>query len=93
MCVLVLKVIIPDVPKKLQKRIHREAHLTNEIIIKQEMLRARGLRGDGPTDTTVPQNIVMDFLPMTPYNSLMKYADDSSWDSENEGKGMNEVYI
>ena len=33
---------IPDVPRKLSERIRQEAYLTNEIIIKQEMIRARG---------------------------------------------------
>ena len=37
--------IIPDVPRKLSERIRQEAYLTNEIIIKQEMMRARGARG------------------------------------------------
>lgn len=34
--------IIPDVPRKLSERIRQEAYFTNEIIIKQEMIRARG---------------------------------------------------
>ena len=33
---------IPDVPRKLSERIRQEAYLTNEIIIKQEMIRATG---------------------------------------------------
>lgn len=33
--------LIPDVPKKLQQKIRQENHLTSEIIIKHEMLRAR----------------------------------------------------
>lgn len=34
---------IPDMPRKLRDQIRREAYLTNEIIIRQEMLRARGM--------------------------------------------------
>lgn len=37
-----LRWCIPDVPHKLSERIRQEAYLTNEIIIKQEMIRARG---------------------------------------------------
>jgi hypothetical protein len=33
---------IPDVPRKLSEQIRQEAYLTNEIIIKQEMIRSRG---------------------------------------------------
>lgn len=34
--------LIPDVPRKLSEQVRQEAYLTNEIIIKQEMIRARG---------------------------------------------------
>jgi anoctamin-1 len=48
LCVMTLKWIIPDIPKKLNDKIKRETYLTNEIIIKQEMQIARGgSRGDG----------------------------------------------
>ena len=40
---MTLRWIIPDVPRKLQDQIRRENYLTNEIIIKQEMMRARGV--------------------------------------------------
>lgn len=49
MSVLFLRWIIPDVPRKLQDTIRRETYLTNEIIIKQEMLRARGVSGGDST--------------------------------------------
>ncbi len=39
---MVIRWIIPDVPRKLSERIRQEAYFTNEIIIKQEMIRARG---------------------------------------------------
>ena len=42
---MMIRWIIPDVPHKLSERIRQEAYLTNEIIIKQEMIRARGARG------------------------------------------------
>lgn len=34
---------IPDMPSKLRDQIRREAYITNEIIIKQEALKANGL--------------------------------------------------
>lgn len=42
---MMIRWIIPDVPRKLSERIRQEAYLTNEIVIKQEMIRARGARG------------------------------------------------
>lgn len=48
--------IIPDVPRKLSERMRQEAYLTNEIIIKQEMMRARGARGiQGDATAWVPR--------------------------------------
>lgn len=58
---------IPDVPRKLSERIRQEAYLTNEIIIKQEMIRSRGahaaqaVRGDStawnPQSDNGPRNV------------------------------------
>ncbi|ODN06507.1 Anoctamin-1 [Orchesella cincta] len=48
-CVLFLRWAIPDIPRKLEDTIRREMYLTNEIIIKQEMLRARGVSGGDGT--------------------------------------------
>ncbi|RZB39519.1 anoctamin-4-like, partial [Asbolus verrucosus] len=39
--IIILKWCIPDMPGKLRDRIRREAYLTNEIIIKQETIRAQ----------------------------------------------------
>lgn len=73
---MVIRWIIPDVPRKLSERIRQEAYFTNEIIIKQEMIRARGsvrgaqaARGDStarllrPRSYVEPQNI-----PPSPYD-------------------------
>lgn len=38
---LIVKWGIPDIPSNLRDRIRREAYITNEIIIKQEMMRAQ----------------------------------------------------
>lgn len=35
---------IPDMPAKLRDQIRREAYITNEIIIKQESMRAKNGR-------------------------------------------------
>ncbi|EFX62011.1 hypothetical protein DAPPUDRAFT_120635, partial [Daphnia pulex] len=57
--------IIPDVPRKLSERIRQEAYFTNEIIIKQEMIRARGTvrgaqaaRGDSTARLLRPRSYV-----------------------------------
>ncbi|KAG8224431.1 hypothetical protein J437_LFUL001381 [Ladona fulva] len=44
--------IIPDMPRKLRDEIQREAYLTNEIIIRQEKIRARGGAGGDRGDTS-----------------------------------------
>lgn len=41
---LVVKWGIPDIPSNLRDRIRREAYITNEIIIKQETMRAHSIR-------------------------------------------------
>lgn len=38
---LAVKWCVPDIPGALRDQIRREAYITNEIIIKQEMLRVR----------------------------------------------------
>ncbi|KAK7067067.1 Anoctamin-1 [Halocaridina rubra] len=40
--ILFIKWIVPDVPFKLQEQIRREAYVTNELIVEQELRRARG---------------------------------------------------
>jgi len=40
--VMLINWCIPDVPRKLSEKIRQEAYFTNEIIIKQEMIRAKG---------------------------------------------------
>ncbi|XP_042233374.1 anoctamin-1-like isoform X2 [Homarus americanus] len=43
-CVIIMfiKWIIPDMPFRLQEQIRREAYVTNELIVEQELRRARG---------------------------------------------------
>lgn len=38
--IILVKWLIPDVPRSLRDQIRREHYITNEIIIKQEALRA-----------------------------------------------------
>ena len=37
--------VIPDMPRKLREQVHREAYLTNEIILKTELEKAHGMDG------------------------------------------------
>lgn len=39
--IIIIKWCIPDIPGALKDRIRREAYITNEIIIKQETIRAQ----------------------------------------------------
>jgi hypothetical protein len=39
--IIIIKWCIPDIPGDLKDRIRREAYITNEIIIKQETIRAQ----------------------------------------------------
>ncbi|GFS73478.1 anoctamin [Trichonephila clavipes] len=43
MLTTLLRWLIPDVPKKLMERIRHENFITNEIMIAQELKRAKGL--------------------------------------------------
>ncbi|XP_068227061.1 anoctamin-1 isoform X2 [Palaemon carinicauda] len=40
--ILFIKWIVPDIPFRLQEQIRREAYITNELIVEQELRRARG---------------------------------------------------
>ncbi|XP_076067537.1 anoctamin-5-like isoform X4 [Oratosquilla oratoria] len=40
--IMFIKWMIPDMPFRLQEQIRREAYLTNELIVEQELCRARG---------------------------------------------------
>ncbi|OXA61028.1 Anoctamin-1 [Folsomia candida] len=42
-CFMFIRWAIPDVPEEIKIEIQREQYLTNELIIKQELLRARGV--------------------------------------------------
>ena len=42
LAVMAIKLIIPNVSSDLKERIRREAYLTNEIIIRTELLKAKG---------------------------------------------------
>lgn len=71
---------IPDVPRKLSERIRQEAYLTNEIIIKQEMIRARGsqaaqaVRGDA---TAWDPSLLNVEGPMTPRSANIRRSKSS----------------
>lgn len=65
---------IPDVPRKLSERIRQESYLTNEIIIKQEMIRARGnrdlAREDGTGRHHHESKPSADLTPQSPITSV-----------------------
>lgn len=42
LCVMAIKLLVPNVSSDLKERIRREAYLTNEIIIRTELLKAKG---------------------------------------------------
>lgn len=48
---IIVKWCIPDMPGELRDRIRREAYITNEIIIKQESLRAENCHLHAPEET------------------------------------------
>ncbi|XP_066944766.1 anoctamin-1 isoform X7 [Macrobrachium rosenbergii] len=51
--ILFIKWIVPDVPFRLQEQIRREAYVTNELIVEQELRRARG-EDDNITTSSSP---------------------------------------
>lgn len=80
--------MIPDIPRKLQEQIRRESYLTNEIIIKQEMLRAHGTSSVGDSTAWNPVAGEKDLeLVRCPSNSgslRRRNVDDAS--NSNSGK-------
>ncbi|RXG68775.1 hypothetical protein Avbf_05053 [Armadillidium vulgare] len=46
-----VKWIIPDIPHRLKEQIRREAYLTNELIVKNELMRAKGATNKGSSST------------------------------------------
>ncbi|XP_064083662.1 anoctamin-1-like isoform X6 [Macrobrachium nipponense] len=51
--ILFIKWIVPDIPFRLQEQIRREAYVTNELIVEQELRRARG-EDDNITTSSSP---------------------------------------
>lgn len=56
MVVLFVGWCIPDIPGHLKEQIRREVFITNEIIIHQEAMRARGYRVSEGTDSSSPES-------------------------------------
>jgi len=72
LAVMILKWIIPDIPSSVRERTRRESYLTNEIIIKQEMLKSRGISpaGDGTgLNPMVEETELLQRTPLLPTNS------------------------
>uniref|UniRef100_A0AAR5PM38 Anoctamin n=1 Tax=Dendroctonus ponderosae TaxID=77166 RepID=A0AAR5PM38_DENPD len=64
---IILKWCIPDMPGKLRDRIRREAYITNEIIIKQETLRAQRAHSCSNASTLrKPETLQNIDVPSTP---------------------------
>ncbi|XP_021954062.1 anoctamin-1 isoform X3 [Folsomia candida] len=94
LCVMLLKWVIPDTPRKLQEQIRRENYLTNEIIIKQEMVRARGISAGGDSTAWNPvageKELELVRCPSNSASSRRRNVED--FNNANSGK-TNEVMV
>ena len=67
---------IPDVPRKLSEQIRQEAYLTNEIIIKQEMIRSRGTQAAQAVNVNrITHRVYPEFLIL----SNCRQGDSTAW--------------
>ena len=67
---------IPDVPRKLSEQIRQEAYLTNEIIIKQEMIRSRGTQAAQAVNVNrIAHRVYPEFLIL----SNCRQGDSTAW--------------
>ena len=82
--VLILRWIIPDVPSKISEKIRREAYLTNEIIIKKEMLRSRGIdsSGDSSAWNPIAGDKEMEFVRTSSFSNSVRNRHKADHDSE-----------
>lgn len=92
LAVLLLKWVIPDVPSEVLEKTRRETYLTNEIIIKQEMARARGISGVGDSTGMNPFPDGIELQPLAPItsNNLRNRQPDSG---RGDGDKISEVMV
>lgn len=88
---------IPDVPGRLRDRIRREAYITNEIIIKQETIRANAAQVNNQQPKISPDTIAeMTECPATPdqWSRLInKSLSGSEFDLIVNGNSLPNIYI
>lgn len=95
--VIIVKWGIPDIPSDLRDRIRREAYITNEIIIKQETLRAQSARNKDEQPKMTRDTIAeLTECPATPdqWDRLInKSLSGSDFDLIVHGNSLPNVYV
>lgn len=95
---LVVKWGIPDIPSTLRDRIRREAYITNEIIIKQETMRAQTNHIKDQQHPKISRDTIAEITecPATPdqWDRLInKSLSGSDFDLMVHGNSLPNVYI
>lgn len=94
---IIVKWGIPDIPSNLRDRIRREAYITNEIIIKQETLRAQSARTKDEQPKMTRDTIAeLTECPATPdqWDRLInKSLSGSEFDLMVHGNSLPNVYV
>lgn len=95
---IVVKWGIPDIPSTLRDRIRREAYITNEIIIKQETMRAQSSLIKHEQHPNISRDTIAEITecPATPdqWDRLInKSLSGSDFDLMVHGNSLPNVYI
>lgn len=90
---LVVKWGIPDIPSNLRDRIRREAYITNEIIIKQEMIRAQFAQHNKISRDTIAEITECPATPDQWDRLINKSLSGSEFDLIVHGSSLPNVYV
>ena len=86
---MAIKWIVPSVSRDLRERIRREAYVTNEIIIRTELLKAQGklnLSCDEEKDTLVLESQTSDMPLLQGETKSYSECDDVNTGDVTDGK-------
>ena len=81
--VMAIKWIVPNLNSDIEDRCRREAYITNEVIIRSELLKSKGVREEGRVIDEMNQN---EEASMSTQEFMMKSVEGGSKDRDGEGE-------
>ena len=89
--ILLVKYLIPDMPTRLHEQIRREAYMTNELIMEQELQMARGSLATGDSELRLrQQSAAGNTRKAFSEGTANLYRDDESVEEPNENSKLGE---